>query len=224
MKVKLGSAAIIAVGLWANAATAAPIVSNGSFESGTNGPGFGGFATIPGSSAAISDWALVGGSVDWINGYWQANSGTHSVDMNGTTPGGTLQQSISTVLGQAYQLTFYLSANPDQLDAHPDSRALVASAGSTNGIFTYKFDSPPNDHDHMNWAQYSLFFTATGSTTVLSFASAAPQNCCYGPALDDVAVVAIPEASTWAMMILGFAGVGFLSYRRKSRAVAFRLA
>jgi hypothetical protein len=34
---------------------------------------------------------------------------------------------------------------------------------------------------------------------------------------------AVPEPSTWAMMILGFAGVGFLAYRRK-RGVAFRLA
>jgi hypothetical protein len=30
-------------------------------------------------------------------------------------------------------------------------------------------------------------------------------------------VSAVPEASTWAMMILGFAGVGFLAYRRKPR-------
>jgi hypothetical protein len=34
---------------------------------------------------------------------------------------------------------------------------------------------------------------------------------------------AVPEPSTWAMMILGFAGVGFLACRRK-RGVALRLA
>jgi hypothetical protein len=28
-------------------------------------------------------------------------------------------------------------------------------------------------------------------------------------------VTAVPEPSTWAMMILGFAGVGFLAYRRR---------
>jgi PEP-CTERM motif len=34
-------------------------------------------------------------------------------------------------------------------------------------------------------------------------------------------VAAVPEPATWAMMILGFAGVGFMAYRRKSkRAVA----
>ena len=27
----------------------------------------------------------------------------------------------------------------------------------------------------------------------------------------------VPEPSTWAMMILGFAGVGFTAYRRKSK-------
>ena len=30
-------------------------------------------------------------------------------------------------------------------------------------------------------------------------------------------VAAVPEPSTWAMMILGFAGVGFMAYRRKSK-------
>jgi hypothetical protein len=33
----------------------------------------------------------------------------------------------------------------------------------------------------------------------------------------------VPEPSTWAMMILGFAGVGFMAYRRKNKPT-FRLA
>jgi PEP-CTERM motif len=34
---------------------------------------------------------------------------------------------------------------------------------------------------------------------------------------------AVPEPATWAMMILGFVGVGFMAYRRKNR-IAFRFA
>jgi hypothetical protein len=34
----------------------------------------------------------------------------------------------------------------------------------------------------------------------------------------------VPELSTWAMMILGFAGVGFMAYRRKRNGPALRLA
>jgi hypothetical protein len=37
-------------------------------------------------------------------------------------------------------------------------------------------------------------------------------------------VAAVPEPSTWAMMILGFAGVGFVAYRRKQNGPALRLA
>jgi len=37
-------------------------------------------------------------------------------------------------------------------------------------------------------------------------------------------VAAVPEASTWAMMILGFAGIGFMAYRRKGQGKAFRMA
>jgi hypothetical protein len=36
-------------------------------------------------------------------------------------------------------------------------------------------------------------------------------------------ITAVPEASTWAMMILGFAGVGFMAYRRRSN-LSFRVA
>jgi hypothetical protein len=42
---------------------------------------------------------------------------------------------------------------------------------------------------------------------------------------DNLTVAAVPEASTWAMMILGFLGLGFLGYRKSSKAgSAFRMA
>ncbi len=31
-------------------------------------------------------------------------------------------------------------------------------------------------------------------------------------------ITAVPEVSTWAMMILGFAGLGFMTYRRRKSA------
>jgi hypothetical protein len=37
------------------------------------------------------------------------------------------------------------------------------------------------------------------------------------------AVAAVPEPSTWAMMLLGFAGLGFLAYRKRATS-GFRLA
>ena len=47
-------------------------------------------------------------------------------------------------------------------------------------------------------------------------------------ALDNVKftefTAAVPEPSTWAMMILGFAGIGFMAYRRKQNGPALRVA
>jgi hypothetical protein len=37
-------------------------------------------------------------------------------------------------------------------------------------------------------------------------------------------VAAVPEPSTWAMMILGFAGLGFMAYRRKQNGAALSVA
>ena len=40
----------------------------------------------------------------------------------------------------------------------------------------------------------------------------------------DTIASSVPEPATWAMMILGFMGVGFLAYRRKGRSASLRIA
>lgn len=40
----------------------------------------------------------------------------------------------------------------------------------------------------------------------------------FDPGFEGVSVSAVPEPSTWAMMILGFAGVGFAAFRRRSHS------
>jgi hypothetical protein len=34
-------------------------------------------------------------------------------------------------------------------------------------------------------------------------------------------VSAVPEPSTWAMMILGFFGLGFMAYRKRKTSMSF---
>jgi fibronectin-binding autotransporter adhesin len=46
----------------------------------------------------------------------------------------------------------------------------------------------------------------------------------FGPKSLGSPVPGVPETSTWAMMILGFLGVGFVAYRRKSNMMNFRIA
>jgi hypothetical protein len=64
------------------------------------------------------------------------------------------------------------------------------------------------------------YYSVTSSTGIggFSFLGGSPLG---NTSIDNVVVTnnvgAVPEPSTWAMMILGFAGVGFMAYRRKSK-------
>jgi hypothetical protein len=49
-------------------------------------------------------------------------------------------------------------------------------------------------------------------------------NGCCQIALDMTVTAAVPEPSTWAMMILGFCGLGFMAYRRKQNGGSFSAA
>ena len=68
-------------------------------------------------------------------------------------------------------------------------------SGSSNGLFEFSFAAPVT----------SVTFSSTqNSLEVASVASA------------------VPEASTWAMMLIGFAGLGYAAYRKtKTKRMAF---
>jgi hypothetical protein len=52
-------------------------------------------------------------------------------------------------------------------------------------------------------------------TALTALTQAEGSSIAFGGSL----TTAIPEPSTWAMMLLGFAGIGFMVYRRKSKAL-----
>ncbi len=73
--------------------------------------------------------------------------------------------------------------------------------------------------------------TNTPNFVASGYAGAVDEVIVFGRqgfyALDDFtyhAVSGIPEPSTWAMMLFGFAGVGFLAYRRRNKSTALNVA
>ena len=67
-------------------------------------------------------------------------------------------------------------------------------------------------------------FTANSSTELLSFLAVGTPAANLPPfaLLDGVSLTAVPEPSTWALMLVGFSGLGYatLSSRRPALAVA----
>jgi hypothetical protein len=72
----------------------------------------------------------------------------------------------------------------------------------------------------------SVQFLATSGDTIRSatFSNDPVQNAFEVGRFSVSTVAAVPEPSTWAMMILGFAGIGFMACRRRNKPETLRAA
>jgi Protein of unknown function (DUF642)/PEP-CTERM motif len=220
-------AGLVAATLTAGSAQADLIV-NGSFDN-TNGTfvdntSQGGENILPGSNP-IAGWTISGTStVLWINtpntfagiGQSPGNASPFFLDLTGTTdsaPFASVSQTINTVAGNSYRLTFDLGSST----SWGIQDGITATAGGTSQTFTSTNPGGPGQAN--DWEIETLNFTATGSSTLISLVGDSGQSYI---GLDNVDVEqtsmgAVPEPSTWAMMILGFFGVGFMAYRRRNQ-------
>lgn len=209
---KIGYVTIVLASVAAFSSTGhAAVIVDGNFSGQA-----GSYQTV-GTSAtfgANNAWTVVSGSVDWIGNYWAAPSpGGGSVDLDGNSVG-AISQTLFGLAAGTYRISFALSGNPD---GPPPTKALEVSV---TGLAAQDYSYPlVGDKANMNYAIESYIFTWGGGNATLTFASLnAPSNNPYGPVIGDVSISAVPEPATWAMMILGFLGVGFVAYRRRSGA------
>jgi choice-of-anchor C domain-containing protein len=187
------------------------LITNGSFELGSSPP-FGDWKTEVVGSTNITGWLVNSGDVDWEFSYWQPSDGQRSLDMNGNMPG-SIQQAIQTTPGTSYQIDFDLAGNPD----YGTTKTIRVTAG--NYIEDYSFDSASYSLTNMGWVKQTMFFIASDNETTIEFKSTTDIGTgVYGPALDNVSVVAlpVPEADTWAMLLAGLGLVGFMACRREA--------
>lgn len=209
MKKILLAAAMVLAPATANAAA----FTNGSFESASVNPG-GGFLSLGSGNTSVTGWTVGGGGVDYIGTYWQAADGIRSIDLS-LGSNGSISQTFDTLSGVLYNVRFFLSGNPDG----PPIIKLANVQASGNALANYTFDRTGNSRPNMLWRPYTYQFTATGTSTTLTFAGA--SGTAFGAALDNVSVAAVPEAATWAMMITGFGLIGFSARRRRNLRVSF---
>jgi hypothetical protein len=233
MNSKIAILAGLVAAAFASENAQANLITNGSFDntSGqwTDGTGQGGDLIAPASNA-ITGWSVAGGyPLLWVNtpntyrglAASPGNGSTFFLDLTGdndAAPYDGVSQTISTIAGHTYSLTFALGSST----SWGIQDAITATAGSASQTFT-----STNDNTNANdWETETLNFTATGSSTLISLVGFSGQSYI---GLDNVdveqtGVGAVPEPSTWAMMILGFCGMGFMAYRRKQNGAALNVA
>ncbi len=193
-------------------ATVKNLVNDGTFT-GAGDPG--GYATYY-AVKPMGGWTVYHGSVDLVHKYWSTPpGGGYSVDLDGNSPGWLGQQVDFTHAGK-YSISFYLSANPD---GGQTPKSVEVSIGDQTQDFTIT----PGVGHNLTWTkEYFQFNEAPGGGPTISdtlLFRSLDKNTPYGIVLADV-VVGAPEPATWAMMLVGFGGLGAVLRMNRRRTLA----
>ncbi|MXP44589.1 DUF642 domain-containing protein [Allopontixanthobacter sediminis] len=195
----------------ASPASAAELITNGSFENPEiTDPCC---STVP--TASLPGWTIGSGNVNVVNGTFAsaagnlALDGTQYLDLIGEGGVGSLSQTFGTIAGQLYLFKFAYSHN---IFSGLPSASASYSVDGLSGIITHSTGSNAN----LDWQMFSGTFVATGSSATLNFTNLL-GGANDGILLDAVSVSAVPEPSTWLLLVFGIGAIGF-AMRRQKRA------
>jgi hypothetical protein len=160
-----------------------------------------------------------GGAVDLIgNGFFDFYPGNGLyVDICGSSAACGVLTTKTTFAAGNYTITLNLGGN-----ARTGNSDTTTVSFGTN---TTSFMLSPTQQATEVW---NVSLSGPGQLSIGDTGLDGPHigNILFSVEVDSVGATvtsSVPEPSTWAMMILGFAGVGFMAYRRRNQTAAFRV-
>jgi hypothetical protein len=209
------------------AQAATNLLTNGGFDSigaGAVPEAWGGLTyytdgTHPGN-VALPGWTVEAGSVDFTStssGWGPADMGPYSLDINGWSAG-TISQQFATVIGQTYTVSYAYSRN--EAGSPNDPVQATVAAGDMSQLVSVSYEDPSfGSVNNMLWKQGGFSFVADSTESTIRLAAVTDSNA--GVFFDTVSVTgpAVPEPAAWALMIVGFGGVGAVLRRRRAALV-----
>lgn len=234
------AAAVLAIGTSANAFE---FVTNGGFENSsyTQNTEFGGMSG--GSyvaSQGVTGWTGAGGTalqfyyfggtqttvnpIDRFDDAFDRLQSTANVlspnggnfvglDGDSNVAGGISQTINGLVVGESYNLNFnWAAAQLANRTGATTEQLHITFGGQTADTVVL----PNVSGGFTGWQNAHFVFTATSTSQTLSFLSiGTPLGLPPIALLDGVSLTAVPEPTTWAMMLLGFGGIGAMIRRRR---------
>jgi hypothetical protein len=220
-RILLAAVAVLSAG----GAFGANLLSNGSFESPV--VPVGGFANFA-TGQNIDGWTVVGPQTSIVSGSFvqngisfDAEDGAQWMDLtgDGSNRSEGVQQSVATVPGQTYQLSFWVGNvyNPGGIFGTTSSVDLLVN-GKAMGAFT---NSCTSCATRQSWDQFTTSFVATGTTTMVTFLNGdGPADNSNG--LDNIVLAgrsaAAPEPGTLGLLVVALAALLWQRRRPLRRA------
>ena len=152
---------------------------------------------------------------------YNGNSGNQWLDLTGNNDNGSavgIRQSVATVVGQAYSLTFFVGHKFD--DCYPAIIGVSIDGGAFRNFSNGSMVAPGNNGVD-NFAKFGFDFTATKTLTTVEFRNGTfAGNRSPVAGLDDVTMLATPGriAGAGLPVLAGMAGFAFLRRRRAAKA------
>ena len=183
----------------------AQIVTNGSFEDNLQAGG---------------SWSIYSSLVGWTgmtnielrnNVSGAAQEGNNYVELD-TTNNMSMKQLVSVGNAGMYELSFWYSAREQRAAG---DNGLSFSFGALSGSVLENTAGLQSGND---WRNYKGLVALNGDTELI-FSGIGRSNS-YGGSLDNVAVTAVPEPETYAMLLAGLGLMGVMVRRRKARPAA----
>ena len=163
-------------------------------------------------------WSVLTGSTDlfdvstnFSDFTWSSSPGggtfAHGIGGNGTYNEGLFQTVTGLIIGQQYTLTFEQAISNSVFGAGTHGYWDVTLGATT---LSSSLSAMPAVGVPSAWQGESLIFTATATAQNLEFLarSSLTGNVRVDMGLDDVAIRAVPEPATAALLAVGLVGIG----------------
>jgi hypothetical protein len=141
-----------------------------------------------------------------------------SVNINGTAMAAIWTFPVTLAAGTGLILTETAHYNFDTSDVHPIEPFGTAASGCGIAcpVVSIDWGAGSGSFNDVNHVLDTLGYDFAANGANESFNWRLIDSTCSGPDCGGT-IGGVPEPSTWAMLLLGFAGIGFMAYRRNSK-------